>query len=295
MQLQGQQQDQHARSGPARGHSPVHGKRGSFDLPPTAAKTRRSPDSSRQSPAGSPGQNPGFFAMQQQQQQQLSGMPYAGAPAYPAMMQRVGSGPFNGQYQQSPMPCAPFESSAAAYAAASDAAAQQQVHAGAPGPRAIGSGHSGIGSEEDPAAVDRELEQLLAGAGWPLEPVPGAGAAQASMQPPARLHSLQARQSVLAAQQQASMPAAIPAQAGLMAPAVAVNGYAACASLDPAELLKDLDSDMRLPSFDKWGQGGPASNTLLPELCPDTSELAFLNELLENHPEEASYMDLLMS
>jgi hypothetical protein len=58
-------------------------------------------------------------------------------------------------------------------------------------------------------------------------------------------------------------------------------------------LLKDLNSDLRLPSFDKWGQGGPASSTLLPELCPDTSELAFLNELLESHPEEASY--LLMS
>jgi hypothetical protein len=115
------------------------------------------------------------------------------------------------------------------------------------------------------------------------------------MQPPAPQHSLQARQYALAAQQ-ASMPAGIPAHAGMMAPHAVVNGYAApaCASLDPADLFKDLDSDLRLPSFDKWGQGEPASNTLLPELCPDTSELAFLNELLETHP-EASYMELLMS
>lgn len=267
--------------------SPVRGKRCSFELPPTA-KSRKSPDSNRWSPSGSPGQGIGFFTQQQQQQQPYAaaacGMPAeaAAAAATQHAMLRAASGPLNGQFQQlsmsiTPLPGVPGDQPAAAGAFP----AQQQAFTGRP---------AGLGHSEE-AAVDRELEQLLAGVAWPA--APSAGAAQ----PGASLPQLQAQYGMQPPQPVAT---GVPARAAAVpVPAAVVNGYAppACASLDPADLLSDLEADLRLPSFDRWGNAlGPASNRLLPELDPDSSELALLEEFLDSHhAEEASLVDLLLN
>jgi hypothetical protein len=63
-----------------------------------------------------------------------------------------------------------------------------------------------------------------------------------------------------------------------------------------------LEEELRLPSFDRWGdrglQQGLAPGGLdVPELCP--SELQLLDELLEStpetNPEEPSLVDLLLN
>lgn len=275
----------------ARGvQSPLQGKTCSFELPPTA-KSRKSPDSNRWSPSGSPGQGIGFYPQQQQQQQPYAGMP-AEAAATQHAMPRAASGPLNGQFQQlsmsrTPLPGVPGDHSAAAGAFP----AQQQPFTGTPA--GLGPGQHGHHSEE--AAVDRELEQLLAGVAWPAGPSAGAHA-----QPGASLPQLQAQLHQLQAQY---VPAGcLPARAAAVpvpAHVAVVNGDAppACASLDPADLLSDLEADLRFPSFDKWGNAlGPASNTLLPELDPDRSDLALLEEFLDSHHvEESSLVDLLLN
>jgi hypothetical protein len=163
----------------------------------------------------------------------------------------------------------------------------------------LGLGQQGHSEE---AAVDRELEQLLAGVAWPAGPSASAAPPCASLpQLQAQLHQLQAQYGMQAPPP--LPPAGLAARAAAVpvppAAAVVVNGYSApaCASLDPADLLSDLEADMRLPSFDKWGSAsGPASNTLLPELDVNRSELALLDEFLDsNAAEEASLLDLLLN
>lgn len=283
--------------------SPVRGKRCSFELPPTA-KGRKSQDSNRLSPSGSLGQ--GIVFTQQQQQQPYAaaacGVPAEAAAAAAAQhaMLRAASGPLNGQFQQlsmsiTPLPGIPGDHSAAAGAFP----AQQQAFTGR---HVAGLGQGQHGHSED-AAVDRELEQLLAGVAWPAAPsaagaVQPAGASLPQLQ--AQLHQLQAQYGMMQPLQPVATGLPARAAAAVPVPAAAVvNGYAppACASLDPADLLSDLEADMRLPSFDKWGNTqGPASNTLLPELDPDRSELALLEEFLDSHhAEEASLVDLLLN